>query len=138
MINQYYTMKESIEQVIDELAGADMGKDTTTENELEASERAPVVKLVNSIIQQGIRDGASDIHIEPWEDVVKIRYRIDGILHEIMKYPKHLHNAVTARIKIISDMDITIKRLPQDGRKNFEFDGINVDLRISTLPIRTA
>jgi len=134
VINQYYTMKESIEQVIDELAGADMGEDTAIENELEASERAPVVKLVNSIIQQGIRDGASDIHIEPWEDVVKIRYRIDGILHEIMKYPKHLHNAVTARIKIISDMDITIKRLPQDGRKNFEFDGINVDLRISTLP----
>jgi type IV pilus assembly protein PilB len=134
VINQYYTMKESIEQVIDELAGADFGIETAVENELEASERAPVVKLVNSIIQQGIRDVASDIHIEPGEHVVKIRYRVDGILHEIMKYPKHLHNAVIARIKIISDMDITIKRLPQDGRKNFEFDGINVDLRISTLP----
>jgi type IV pilus assembly protein PilB len=135
VINQYYTMKESIEQVIDELAaGEDEGVEVAVENELEASERAPVVKLVNSIIQQGIRDRASDIHIEPGEDIVKIRYRIDGVLHGTMKYPKHLHNAVIARIKIISDMDITIKRLPQDGRKKFEFDKVNVDLRISTLP----
>jgi type IV pilus assembly protein PilB len=134
VINQYYTMKESIEQVIDELASADFGVEVAVENELEASERAPVVKLVNSVIQQGIRDGASDIHIEPGEDIVKIRYRIDGQLHETMKYPKHLHNAVIARIKIISDMDITIKRLPQDGRKKFEFDRIHADLRISTLP----
>ena len=133
IINQYYTMKESIEQVIDELASVDSGVETI-ETELEASERAPVVKLVSSIIQQGVRDRASDIHIEPGEDIVKIRYRIDGLLHEVMKYPKHLHNAVIARIKIISDMDITIKRLPQDGRKNFEFDGLHVDLRISTLP----
>jgi len=90
--------------------------------------------MVNSIIQQGIRSGASDIHIEPGEDIVKIRYRVDGILHETMKYPKHLYNAVFARIKIISHMDITVKRLPQDGRIKFEFDHVNVDLRISTLP----
>jgi len=135
VINRYYTMKESIEQVIDELAPAgENDVEVAVQNELEASERAPVVKLVNSIIQQGIRNGASDVHIEPGEENVKIRYRIDGVLRENMKYPKQLHNAVVARIKIISNMDITIKRLPQDGRKKFEFDGRDVDLRISTLP----
>jgi len=135
VINQYYTMKESIEQFIDELSahGIDSAE-VAAETELEASESAPVVKLVNSIIQEGIRSGASDIHIEPGEDIVKIRYRIDGVLHETMKYPKNLHSAVVARIKIISNMDITVKRLPQDGRKKFEFDGKEVDLRISTLP----
>jgi len=135
VIYQYYTMKESIEQFIDELSayGTDSAE-VAVEIELEASERAPVVKLVNSIIQEGIRSGASDIHIEPGEDIVKIRYRIDGVLHETMKYPKNLHSAVVARIKIISNMDITVKRLPQDGRKKFEFDGKEVDLRISTLP----
>ena len=87
VIYQYYTMKESIEQFIDELSayGTDSAE-VAVEIELEASERAPVVKLVNSIIQEGIRSGASDIHIEPGEDIVKIRYRIDGVLHDTMKY----------------------------------------------------
>ena len=135
VINQHYSMKDSIEQVIDELIDTDLGiREADIETEIEASEKAPVVKLVNSIIQQGIRDCASDIHIEPGENTVRIRYRIDGQLHEIMKLPKHLHNALTARIKIISDMDITIKRHPQDGRKKFEYDRKQVDLRISTLP----
>lgn len=135
IINQHYSMKGSIEQVIDELIETEPGiRKADVETEIEASEKAPVVKLVNSIIQQGIIDGASDIHIEPGENTVRIRYRIDGQLHEIMKFPKHLHNALTARIKIISDMDITIKRHPQDGRKKFEYGRQQVDLRISTLP----
>ena len=135
VINQHYSMKDSIEQVIDELIETDFGiGEVDIEMEIEASERAPVVKLVDSIIQQAIVDKASDIHIEPGENLVRIRYRVDGQLREIMEYPKRLHNALAARIKIISDMDITIKRHPQDGRKKFEYGRQDVDLRISTLP----
>lgn len=135
VINQYYSMKESIEQAMDELDEIDADiSETEIETEIGTSDESPIVKLVNSVIQQGIKHSASDIHIEPGEKTVKIRYRIDGQLQEIMRYPKHLHNALLARIKIISDMDITRKRLPQDGRKKFEYEGKKVDLRISTLP----
>ena len=135
VINKHYSMKDSIEQVIDELIEADFGIDEVDiQMEIEASEKAPVVKLVDSIIQQAVVDKASDIHIEPGENIVRIRYRVDGQLREIMEYPLRLHNALTARIKIISDMDITIKRHPQDGRKKSEYGRQHVDLRISTLP----
>ncbi|HZX21681.1 MAG TPA: ATPase, T2SS/T4P/T4SS family [Clostridia bacterium] len=96
--------------------------------------KAPIVKLVNSIIRQAVKMKASDIHIEPFEKVIKVRFRIDGDLQEIMKPAKVIHSAVATRIKIISKMDIAEKRLPQDGRIEMDVDGREIDLRISVLP----
>lgn len=95
---------------------------------------APTVRFVNSIIEQAARIGASDIHIEPGDNDVRIRFRIDGVLQEIMRTNKQTLSAVTTRIKILSDMNIAEKRVPQDGRIETKVDGNDIDLRISTLP----
>ncbi|WFD11037.1 GspE/PulE family protein [Tepidibacter hydrothermalis] len=95
---------------------------------------APVVRLVNSIIKQAIKAKASDIHIEPFEENVRIRFRVDGQLQEIMNSAKTTHSAIVTRIKIMGKMDIAEKRVPQDGRIELSIDGKEVDLRISVLP----
>ena len=95
---------------------------------------APVVKLVNSIIKQAVQMNASDIHIEPFERVIRVRFRIDGDLQEIMTPSKTTHSAIVTRIKIISKMDIAEKRLPQDGRVEVDMEGNEIDLRVSVLP----
>jgi type IV pilus assembly protein PilB len=98
------------------------------------AEEAPVVKLVDLIIKQAIDERASDIHIEPFSDRISLRYRIDGVLHEIPPPAKHLHLPIASRIKILSKMDIAEKRLPQDGGFTVRIEGRNIDLRISVLP----
>lgn len=108
-------------------------------NELEEAaiseiDYAPVVRLVNSLIRQALKAGASDIHIEPFEDRVRVRFRIDGDLQEVMTPEKSTHSAITTRIKIMGKMDIAEKRIPQDGRVEAMIDGRDVDLRISVLP----
>lgn len=95
---------------------------------------APAVRLVNNFIQQAIQAGASDIHIEPQEGEVRVRLRVDGLLHELSRLPLGVLNSLISRIKILAGMDIAEKRLPQDGRFPFTMDGHNVDLRVSTLP----
>lgn len=95
---------------------------------------APVAKIVNTILEYAVKSRASDIHIEPQEDNVRIRYRIDGILQEKYILPRNVHEAVVSRIKILSSLKIDEKRVPQDGRFFFSSDGNDVDLRISTLP----
>ncbi len=95
---------------------------------------APVVKLVNSIIRQAVKMKASDIHIEPFEKIIKVRFRIDGDLQEIMTPAKATHSAIITRIKIISKMDIAEKRVPQDGRVEMNIEGREIDLRMSVLP----
>ena len=95
---------------------------------------APVVKLVNSIIKQAAKSKASDIHIEPFEDRVRVRFRIDGDLQEIMTPAKETHSAIVTRIKIMAKMDIVEKRAPQDGRIETNLDGKEIDMRISVLP----
>jgi type IV pilus assembly protein PilB len=95
---------------------------------------APVAKIVTTILEYAIKSRASDVHIEPQEDAVRIRYRIDGILQEKYLLPRNVHEAVVSRIKILSDLKIDEKRVPQDGRFFFSADGNDVDLRISTLP----
>ncbi|MCL2336795.1 MAG: GspE/PulE family protein [Firmicutes bacterium] len=95
---------------------------------------APIIRLVNSLFIQAIEENASDMHIEPYAGGVRIRFRIDGFLKEVMQLPRHIKAAVTSRIKIISGMDIAEKRLPQDGRINIKFSRKNIDLRVSTLP----
>jgi len=100
----------------------------------EAATEAPIIKLVNLIITQAIKDKASDIHVEPNEEVVRIRYRIDGILHEVNTIPKHLQSAVISRIKILAKMDIAEQRKPQDGRIRFKKEDRNIDMRVSSFP----
>jgi len=100
----------------------------------EAVNAAPVVKLVNSMIDYAIRAGSSDIHIEPMEDRVRVRIRIDGVMQEIMSNPVSARDAITMRIKILSGMNIAEKRIPQDGRIQTEINGTPVDMRVSVLP----
>ncbi|MFQ5706885.1 MAG: type II secretion system ATPase GspE [bacterium] len=107
---------------------------TSAEQLKQLSEEAPVVKLVNLIIAQAILDRASDIHIEPEDKSLRVRYRIDGILHESLSPPKHLQAAMISRIKILSDLDIAERRVPQDGRFQVSLHGREIDLRVSTLP----
>ncbi|MFA5749720.1 MAG: GspE/PulE family protein [Candidatus Shapirobacteria bacterium] len=95
---------------------------------------APVAKIVSTILEYAVKSRASDIHIEPQEDNVRIRYRIDGILQEKYLLPRNVHDAVVSRIKILASLKIDEKRIPQDGRFFFSIDGNDVDLRISTLP----
>lgn len=97
-------------------------------------EEAPVVRLVDYVIVNAIKERASDIHIEPREDRLDIRYRIDGILHHVISPPSNLQNAIISRIKILADMDIAERRLPQDGRFTIRLDFREVDLRVSSLP----
>lgn len=100
----------------------------------DSSEDAPIIKIVNSVIEQAVRDKASDIHIEPQEDDTRVRFRVDGVLRNAVTLPKNSHSAIISRIKIMAEMDIAEKRLPQDGRINIEQGGRDIDLRISTLP----
>ncbi len=102
------------------------------------SEEAPVVALVNLAILRAVKEKASDIHIEPFgEDILKVRYRIDGILHDVMSLPRNLQLSVISRIKIMSDLDIAEKRLPQDGRIQVNVGGRNINIRVSILPAVT-
>ncbi len=96
--------------------------------------QAPIVKLVNAIILEALKKGASDIHIEPFEKELRIRYRIDGILHEVAKYQPNIKDAVVARIKVLSKLDIAEKRLPQDGRMKAKYQERDIDFRVSTVP----
>ena len=95
---------------------------------------APIVRFVNLVLGQGIRDRASDIHIEPTTDRVRVRYRIDGVLHEMPSAPKSIQAGVISRLKIMSDIDIAERRIPQDGRISVTHEGRKVDLRVATLP----
>jgi type IV pilus assembly protein PilB len=97
-------------------------------------DEAPIIRVVNVIIQQAIKDRASDIHVEPDRRGVRIRYRIDGVLHEVMRVPKYVHAPLVSRIKIMSDMNIAERRLPQDGRIHVRHEGRDFDLRVSSLP----
>jgi type IV pilus assembly protein PilB len=95
---------------------------------------APIVRFVNLLISQGIQDKASDIHIEPAEFELAVRYRIDGVLHEMQSAPKAIQNGVISRLKIMSDIDIAERRKPQDGRMSVSHGGRKIDLRVATLP----
>ena len=116
-------------EVVDEHDNVDIGS-------LEkATEDAPVVRMVNAILQDAIRRKASDIHIEPYEKMFRVRYRIDGVLYETMKPPLKLKNAITSRIKIMAELDIAERRLPQDGRIKIKLGGgRDMDFRVSVLP----
>ena len=99
-----------------------------------SAEDAPVIKLVYSILGQAVGEGASDIHFEPDEDEMRVRFRVDGVLREAAHVPKRMVNAVISRVKIMSDLNIAEKRVPQDGRVSVTVEDRRVDLRVTTLP----
>ena len=101
---------------------------------LQQVEQAPIIKMVNMILSRGIRERASDIHLEPFEGGLQVRYRIDGILYRAMNLPKRVQNAIISRIKILSEMDIAERRLPQDGRFRVRVSARDIDFRVSTVP----
>jgi len=108
---------------------------TEAENLKSVSAEAPIAKIVNTILDYAVRSRASDVHIEPLEENVRVRYRIDGILQEKYILPRNVLEAVVSRIKILANLKIDEKRIPQDGRFNINVEGTEVDLRVSTLPV---
>jgi len=138
-ITRYYAdREESIEDVIEQLSTDEdsekriRGYDLASDEEM--SDSQPIKKLLNMVMLLAIRDQASDIHFEPFEDEFKIRVKADGVLYEMVPPPRHLANAIVSRIKVMSNLDIAERRLPQDGRIELNVGGNNVDLRVSVLP----
>ena len=138
-IARYYAdREESIESVLEELATDEdheksvRGYDLASDSEM--SDSQPIKKLLNMVMLLAIRDQASDIHFEPFEDEFKIRVKADGVLYEMVPPPRHLANAIVSRIKVMSNLDIAERRLPQDGRIELNVGGNSVDLRVSVLP----
>jgi general secretion pathway protein E len=124
--------------VIDDISEEDLdslgGTVSETEDILEAANDAPIIKLVNRFITQAVNERASDIHIEPYEQELSVRYRIDGILYKKVTPPKKLQNAIISRVKIMSSLNIAENRLPQDGRIQLKIGGKEIDIRVSTFP----
>ncbi len=140
-IRHYYGTSDSLQAAVETLT-AEKSEDVVQLDEsffntfdIGGDEAAvPIINLVNTVIQQAITDKASDIHIEPDEDVIRVRYRIDGILMDMMKAPKSIQSELLSRVKIMAQMDISEKRLPQDGRIKVKVKDTGIDLRVSSLP----
>ncbi len=129
------SVKEAMEQTEDLTAAGLVTEEELAIEELqEIADQAPIVRLVNLIITQAVRERATDIHLEPRKTDVAVRYRVDGLLHSSRLLPRHLHPAITSRLKILSQMNIAERRIPQDGRIPLNIDGREIDLRVSTLP----
>ncbi len=133
-INKYYHVGSIFEQAVVTEEEAPGEEEVSIDRLREMVDEAPVVKLVNVILDQAIREGASDVHIEPHRNGLHVRYRIDGVLHDVMSPPKNLKAALVSRIKIVANLDIAERRRPQDGRIHLKVDGRDIDLRVSTLP----
>jgi len=142
-LNRYYPEEAaaSINDLINEMSGDERlskfegrGESIDLDELREMAESSPVKKLVNLVLLQAIRDKASDIHFEPFEDEFKMRYRIDGVLFEMVPPPKHVALAISSRIKVMANLDIAERRMPQDGRIELLVEGRPVDLRVSVLP----
>ncbi|MCS7272499.1 MAG: GspE/PulE family protein, partial [Gemmataceae bacterium] len=133
--------EESIASLIAQLEASNIGVEVTgrensidLDDALELANSQPVRKLINMVLLMAIRDHASDIHFEPFEDEYKMRYRCDGVLYEMVPPPRHLASAIASRIKVMANLDIAERRLPQDGRIELNVGGNPVDMRVSVLP----
>ncbi|MCB1139617.1 MAG: type II secretion system ATPase GspE [Leptospiraceae bacterium] len=125
------------EEVMEGLGGDEYADlDSLSEDTMDLANEAPIIRMVNAILSQGVQERASDIHIEPYEKTLEIRYRIDGILHRRLSPPRMIHAGVVSRIKIMANMNIAENRLPQDGRIKIKLSGKEVDIRVSTIPTR--
>jgi type IV pilus assembly protein PilB len=131
-ITSVYAMIEADESI----GRASMGRENSIDLDdvIEMANAAPVRKLINMVLLMAIRDHASDIHFEPFEDEYKMRYRCDGVLYEMVPPPRHLATAIASRIKVMSNLDIAERRMPQDGRIELNVGGNPVDMRVSVLP----
>ncbi len=132
------TIQDVVKQIEQDKGLAQLAGRSESTIDLEAieemAEAAPVRKLLNMVLLLAIKDKASDIHFEPFEEEYKMRYRVDGILYELVPPPRHLAPAIASRIKVMSNLDIAERRLPQDGKIQLALGGNNVDIRVSTLP----
>ncbi len=138
-INRFYKQDaDSAEKVIQDMDGEDLGVLSREIEEpddlLEIDHDAPIIKLVNLMLLQAVKDRASDIHIEPFEKKLNVRYRIDGVLYNILTPPKRYQSPIVSRIKVMANLDIAEKRLPQDGRIKIKMTDREVDIRVSVLP----
>jgi len=132
-INRYHRADSDLDDLSVTLDNAAAEDDDLTALR-QAVDDAPIVKFVNLLITQAVQDRASDIHIEPEERDIRVRYRIDGVLHEVMRSPRTIHSGVVSRLKIMAEMNIAERRVPQDGRLSVTVDGKKIDLRLATLP----
>ncbi len=139
-IERYYETNVNYDQMLTELGGEDVqlihGEEEINLQDLErATEEAPVVRLVNALLTDAIAKRASDVHVEPYEKMLRIRFRIDGVLYEVMQPPVKLKNALTSRIKVMASLDIAERRMPQDGRIKLKLgNNLEMDFRVSVLP----
>ena len=138
-MHHVFDRRAGADQVVDDLSEEDLGSlahdlEEQTKDILDEDDEAPIIRLVNSVLNQAIKDRASDIHIEPYERDVVFRFRKDGVLKEIVRAPKRFQASIASRIKIMGNLNIAEKRLPQDGRIRIKIAGRDVDLRLSTVP----
>ncbi len=138
LTTNYGDEDSSIDDLLDEIRGsepvAETGEDMSEAELTNLANETPIIRFVNLVLQQAIRDKASDIHFEPFEDQFRMRYRIDGALYEMAPPPKNLATPVISRVKVLSNLNIAERRIPQDGRIKMTIAGRPVDLRVSTLP----
>jgi type IV pilus assembly protein PilB len=131
-INRYHRSDTDFDELTMSLDATEESEDLSKVKEV--TEDAPIVKFVNLLITQAIQDRASDIHIEPAEKDMRVRFRIDGVLHEVMRSPKNIQSGVISRLKIMAEINIAERRIPQDGRLSVNANGKKIDLRVATLP----
>ena len=138
-LDEYYGVKGTMEEVIQGLDEKKLGIREGEEIELKRlegiAEEPPVVRLVNMMVMEAVRENASDIHIEPEEDSLSIRFRVDGVLHEKQSPSKHFQSAIISRIKVLANLDIAERRKPQDGRFHMKMENKQIDIRVSCVPI---
>ncbi|RJQ42891.1 MAG: type II secretion system protein GspE [Gaiellales bacterium] len=136
VFNQIAKIHRMSEQVGEDISEGDFeGESEAAEADIrDVAAEAPIVKLVNGVISQGVDDGASDLHFEPQEKEMLVRFRVDGVLHEIMSIPKRMQSGVLSRIKVMADIDIAERRIPQDGRIGLIVGGKPIDIRVATMP----
>ncbi|MBL7666182.1 MAG: type II secretion system ATPase GspE [Bacteriovoracaceae bacterium] len=136
-INRVYEKanRNIVDTIENEFSEENLDLESTTDI-LDATDDAPVIKFVNSVIFRAVKEKASDIHIEPYDKETIFRYRINGVMQEILRQPKKTHAAVSSRIKVMAKLDIAEKRLPQDGRIKIKIAGKDIDIRLSTTPVQ--
>jgi len=138
-INKVFDRRAAAIDVLEEMddekvVNVDGGIEELEFDIIDTDDEAPIIRLVNAIMAQAVKDRASDIHIEPFERYIAVRFRVDGVLNEIAQPAKRLHAAVSSRIKVMAGLDIAEKRIPQDGRIKLKVAGRDIDIRLSTLP----
>src|SRR2546426_948261 len=129
---QLQSLLKSVEEADVEVVEEEQEEDVKAQD---LAEDAPVVKLINGLLTDAVKRGASDIHIEPFEHEIRVRYRVDGALQEVMKPPVKMKAALTSRVKIMAQLNIAERRVPQDGRIKLKFGSKVIDFRVSTLPV---